>query len=191
MPPPVCSPPAPAPWRSYPYQLVAGDPQLVFPAAEGHQDVASDTYYASGVLRGETSGRRYAFLTIFAKNLRPVVGRPARAGAVRSRCRHLRYRLALRPAARSAAQSRPDQRHPRPVGGELHVEPAGEPHARPYRPRRRPAPLRLRIRPQRRSPIGNGDGAPPVRRRAEAAPRPSAAPFTAAASPSTASRTRT
>jgi hypothetical protein len=68
MPPPVCPPPAPAPWRSYPYQLVAGDPQLVFPAAEGHQDVASDTYYASGVLRGETSGRRYAFLTIFAKN---------------------------------------------------------------------------------------------------------------------------
>ena len=42
MPPPVCPPPAPAPWRSYPYQLVAGDPQLVFPAAEGHQDVASE-----------------------------------------------------------------------------------------------------------------------------------------------------
>jgi hypothetical protein len=68
MPPPVCPPPAPAPWRRYPYQLVAGDPQLLFPAAEGHQNVASDTYYASGVLRGETSGRRYAFLTIFAKN---------------------------------------------------------------------------------------------------------------------------
>ena len=48
--------------------MVAGDPQLVFPAAEGHRDVASDAYYASGVLRGETSGRRYAFLTIFAKN---------------------------------------------------------------------------------------------------------------------------
>ena len=68
MPPPVCPPPAPAPWRRYPYQLVAGDPQLVFPGAEGHQDVASDTYYASGVVRGETSGRRYAFLTIFDKN---------------------------------------------------------------------------------------------------------------------------
>src|SRR5512147_1386176 len=68
MPPPICPPPPPAPWRSYPYQLVAGDPQLVFPAAEGHQGVASDTYYASGVLRGERSGRRYAFLTIFAKN---------------------------------------------------------------------------------------------------------------------------
>jgi hypothetical protein len=45
-----------------------GDPQLLFPAAEGHQGAASDTYYASGILRGESSGRRYAFLTIFAKN---------------------------------------------------------------------------------------------------------------------------
>ena len=62
---------------------------------------------------------------------RPAVGRPARPGVVRSRRRHLRYRLPLRPAARSAAQSRPDQRHARPVGGELHVEPAGEPDAAP------------------------------------------------------------
>ena len=68
MPPPVCPPPPPAPWRIYLYQMVGGDPQLVFPAAEGHRDVATDTWYASGVLRGETSGRRYAFLTIFAKN---------------------------------------------------------------------------------------------------------------------------
>jgi hypothetical protein len=58
----------PAPWRSYPYVLVEGDPQLVFPAAEGYQDIATDTYYASGFLQGETSGRHYAFLTIFAKN---------------------------------------------------------------------------------------------------------------------------
>ncbi len=68
MPPPICPPPAPAPWRRYPYQLVAGDPQLAFPAAEGHQDVATDSYYASGFLEAEASGRRYAFLTIFAKN---------------------------------------------------------------------------------------------------------------------------
>ncbi len=68
MPPPVCPPPPPAPWRRYPFQLVAADPRLVFPAAEGHQDDASDTYYASGFLTGETSGRQYAFLTIFAKN---------------------------------------------------------------------------------------------------------------------------
>ena len=68
MPPPICPPPSPAPWRNYPYLLVPGDPQLVFPAAEGYQDVATDTYYASGILQGEASGRRYAFLTIFAKN---------------------------------------------------------------------------------------------------------------------------
>ena len=68
MPPPICPPPSPAPWRNYPYLLVAGDPQLVFPAAEGYQGVATDTYYASGFLQGETTGRRYAFLTIFAKN---------------------------------------------------------------------------------------------------------------------------
>ena len=38
--------------------------------AEGHQDVATDTYYASGILQGTDSGRRYAFLTIVAKNER-------------------------------------------------------------------------------------------------------------------------
>jgi hypothetical protein len=68
MPAPVCPPPPPAAWRSYPYPLTAGASQFVFPAAEGHQGTASDTYYASGILRGETSGRHYAFLTIFAKN---------------------------------------------------------------------------------------------------------------------------
>lgn len=63
-----CPSPDPAPWRVYPYTLVVGDPELIFPAAEGHQNVASDTYYASGVLQGQQSGRRYAFLTTFAKN---------------------------------------------------------------------------------------------------------------------------
>ena len=67
-PPPICPPPSPAPWRNYPYLLVPDDPQLVFPAAEGYQNVATDTYYASGILQGEASGRRYAFITIFAKN---------------------------------------------------------------------------------------------------------------------------
>jgi hypothetical protein len=43
---------------------------MVFPGAEGHQDVATDTYYASGILEGVDSGRRYGFLTIFAKNER-------------------------------------------------------------------------------------------------------------------------
>jgi hypothetical protein len=70
MPALICPPPVTAPWRQYPYVLVPGDPELVFPGAEGHQDVATDTYYASGVLQGESSGRRYAFLTIFAKNER-------------------------------------------------------------------------------------------------------------------------
>jgi hypothetical protein len=65
-----CPPPVAAPWRVYPYTLVAGDPEMVFPAAEGHQEAATDTYYASGLLTGERSGRRYGFLTIFAKNER-------------------------------------------------------------------------------------------------------------------------
>jgi Predicted secreted hydrolase len=68
MPPPICPPPAPAPWRRYPFVPPAADPRLVFPAAEGYQGDDSDTYYASGILRGETSGRLYAFLTIFAKS---------------------------------------------------------------------------------------------------------------------------
>lgn len=65
-----CPPPPAAPWRAYPLVLVPGDPEMVFPAAEGHQDVATDTYYASGILEGTDSRRRYAFLTIFAKNER-------------------------------------------------------------------------------------------------------------------------
>lgn len=63
-----CPPPPAAPWRVYPFTLVPGDPEMIFPAAEGHQAVATDTYYASGILTGTASGHRYAFLTIFAKN---------------------------------------------------------------------------------------------------------------------------
>jgi predicted secreted hydrolase len=55
-------------WRAYPFQLVAGDPQLNFPAAEGnHTDCESDTWFIAGELAAE-SGRRFAFLTIFNKN---------------------------------------------------------------------------------------------------------------------------
>ena len=54
-------------WRSYPYRLVPDDPQLHFPQAEGYQDMASDTYYASGIVRGERTGRGYAFFVIFAR----------------------------------------------------------------------------------------------------------------------------
>jgi hypothetical protein len=54
-------------WRSYPYCLVPDDPQLHFPQAEGYQDMASDTYYASGIVRGERTGKGYAFFVIFAR----------------------------------------------------------------------------------------------------------------------------
>jgi len=55
-------------WCSYPFDLVPGDPQLSFPAAEGnHSDCESDTWFIAGELAAD-SGRRFAFLTIFNKN---------------------------------------------------------------------------------------------------------------------------
>lgn len=55
-------------WRRYPFQLVPGDPQFSFPAAEGnHPDCESDTWFLAGELVAE-AGRRFAFLTIFNKN---------------------------------------------------------------------------------------------------------------------------
>ena len=55
-------------WRQYPFELVSGDPQLVFPAAEAnHPDQESDTWFIAGELTGE-SDRKFAFLTIFNKN---------------------------------------------------------------------------------------------------------------------------
>jgi len=60
--------PQSADWRVYPFELVPGDPQLSFPAAEAnHSDCESDTWFLAGELTGD-SGRRYAFLTIFNKN---------------------------------------------------------------------------------------------------------------------------
>ena len=56
-------------WRRYPYQLVPGDSQLDFPAAEGtHPGYQSDTWYLSGQLTGEASGRHFAFIVIFNRN---------------------------------------------------------------------------------------------------------------------------
>ena len=56
-------------WRSYPFRLVPGDPQLDFPAAEGeHPDQESDTWFIAGQLDATESGRSFAFLTIFNKN---------------------------------------------------------------------------------------------------------------------------
>jgi hypothetical protein len=55
-------------WRRYPFELVPGDPQLDFPAAEGnHPDWESDTWFIAGELTAD-SGRQFAFLTIFNKN---------------------------------------------------------------------------------------------------------------------------
>ncbi|HUL98077.1 MAG TPA: lipocalin-like domain-containing protein [Mycobacterium sp.] len=55
-------------WCRYPFELVPGDPQFRFPAAEGqHPDYESDTWFLAGELTGR-SGRRFAFLTIFNKN---------------------------------------------------------------------------------------------------------------------------
>src|SRR5271166_3842520 len=52
----------------YPFQLVAGDPQFRFPAAEAdHPDCESDTWFLAGELSSRT-GRKFAFLTIFNKN---------------------------------------------------------------------------------------------------------------------------
>ncbi|HXO49610.1 MAG TPA: lipocalin-like domain-containing protein, partial [Mycobacterium sp.] len=60
--------PQSADWRVYPFELVPGDPQLSFPAAEANlPDCESDTWFLAGELTSE-SGRRYAFLAIFNKN---------------------------------------------------------------------------------------------------------------------------
>lgn len=56
-------------WRSYPFRLVPGDALLDFPAAEGeHPDHESDTWFIAGQLDAATTGRSFAFLTIFNKN---------------------------------------------------------------------------------------------------------------------------
>jgi hypothetical protein len=56
-------------WRRYPFQLVPGDSQLDFPAAEGaHPDQESDTWFIAGQLDTIGTGRSFAFLTIFNKN---------------------------------------------------------------------------------------------------------------------------
>jgi predicted secreted hydrolase len=55
-------------WRTYPFRLVQGNSAMDFPAAEGeHADQESDTWFIAGELTG-TTGRVFAFLTIFNKN---------------------------------------------------------------------------------------------------------------------------
>ncbi len=56
-------------WRRYPFDLVPDDPQMRFPDAEGeHRECESDTWFVAGELTGDTTGRKFAFLTIFNKN---------------------------------------------------------------------------------------------------------------------------
>ena len=56
-------------WRRHPFRLVPGEPQLTFPAAEAnHPDYESDTWFLAGALGGESTGRRFALLTIFNRN---------------------------------------------------------------------------------------------------------------------------
>ncbi|MEO8603117.1 MAG: lipocalin family protein [bacterium] len=55
-------------WKRYPFVLIAGDPQLTFPAAEGDQGAESNTFYVAGRLRGRSSGREFAFLVIYTFN---------------------------------------------------------------------------------------------------------------------------
>lgn len=55
-------------WKTYPYVLVEGDPELTFPAAEGDQGAESNTFYVAGRLRGRQTRREWSFLVVFAFN---------------------------------------------------------------------------------------------------------------------------
>ena len=91
-----------ASWKRYPYVLVAEDPELTFPAAEGDQGAESNTFYVAGRLRGRASGREWAFLTIFTFN------------DVRKRLRADFYTLALFDLASGAYATFSEDDLPRP-----------------------------------------------------------------------------
>ena len=58
-------------WKTYPFDLEPGHPEaeLSFPAAEaGHPNDMSDSWFVTGTLRGQTTGRNYQFVTIFDRN---------------------------------------------------------------------------------------------------------------------------
>jgi predicted secreted hydrolase len=55
-------------WKTYPYVLIDGDPELTFPAAEGDQGADSNTFYVAGRLRGRQTQREWSFLVVFAFN---------------------------------------------------------------------------------------------------------------------------
>src|SRR5262245_21710970 len=54
-------------WKRYPYVPDWGDPrEFTFPEVDGYRpDLGVATYFVDGFLRGRTSGRQYAFMTIF------------------------------------------------------------------------------------------------------------------------------
>ena len=55
-------------WKRYPYTPDWGDPAwFTFPYADGRRaDLGVSTYFVEGFLTGRASGKRYAFMTIFA-----------------------------------------------------------------------------------------------------------------------------
>jgi predicted secreted hydrolase len=56
-------------WQRYPFDLVPGDDEFTFPAAEGaHPQYEADTWYLSGELTAPATDRRFAFLAIFNLN---------------------------------------------------------------------------------------------------------------------------
>lgn len=60
--------PQPA-WKKYPYTIGPDYPEMTFPAAEAsHISDESDSWYLTGKLTGQTTGKNYQFLTIFDKN---------------------------------------------------------------------------------------------------------------------------
>jgi hypothetical protein len=60
--------PQPA-WKKYPYSIGRGYPQMMFPAAEAsHLLAESDTWFLTGKLTGQRTGKNYQFVTIFGKN---------------------------------------------------------------------------------------------------------------------------
>lgn len=60
--------PQPA-WKQYPYSIGPGYPEMMFPAAEAnHVSDESDSWFVTGKLTGQLTGKNYQFLTIFDKN---------------------------------------------------------------------------------------------------------------------------
>ena len=54
-------------WKRYPYVADWGDPEwFTFPACDGDErELGVQTYFVDGFLRGRSSGRQYAFMTVF------------------------------------------------------------------------------------------------------------------------------